>query len=118
MSTVSLQGLIKEDERVRRAIKRLKHTSLDIDSLWSELSSMHATRGVRALSTKKVLGSSVSVLVDAKLTDSSFRSRAVEIKIKVLKEVLDRDSILKDLRKYILTAFSKRMKKSYSPITV
>ena len=112
-----LKDLIKSDPRVQRALKRLKHSELDVEALKKEMMSMHATRDIRMLSTKKVLQSSVTNLIDAKLTDSSGRSRATEIKVKALIEILDRDKILNSLRKYILAAYGPKMKNSFKTIT-
>lgn len=102
---------------MRRSLRRLKATELDLRSLQSELSTMHAARATRALRTKQVLGGSANVLIDATILDMTYRSRCTEIRMQVLAEKLDRDEVLTNLRKYILTQYAKRLKVNFKTIT-
>lgn len=106
---MSVAKLIKADERVLASLRRLKKTNLDLQMLQREMMTMHSARGSRALKTKKVLGSSAAVLVDATTLDMTYRSRCTEIRASVLSEKLERDEVLTALRKYIMTKFNKAL---------
>lgn len=114
---MSLKNDIKQDERVRRSLRRLKSTQLDLDALQTELMTMHSSRATRALRSSKLLSSSTRILVDATALDMGYRSRAVEIQVIVLSEMLARDEILSALRKYILSRFVEQLKTSFKTVT-
>lgn len=117
LKVVTLNEHILGHKRVRRALSRLKNSELDLDALRKECMLMHSQRAVRALRTDKLLTHSARILIDATTKDMTFRSRATEIKMKVLYEMLLRDEILSGLRKYILAQFGTILKKKFRTIT-
>lgn len=107
----SLSDIIKSDSRVERGMKVLRVTELDLDSIIQELLSLHSSRKMRALSRKKLLESSSVVLIDTTIQEAAFRSRAVDIKIKVLIEMMKKEEVYSTLRKYILSKYKNRLSK-------
>lgn len=115
---MTLLELIKEDPRVVRGLKSLKQSELDLDGLTKELMGLHSSRSLRALSRKKILASSATILIDSTLQEAAFRSRAVEIQANVLYQSMKKDEIFTTLRKYILSRYKKSLeKKGFKSLT-
>lgn len=112
-----LTQLIRDDDRVSKALRRLKKGELDLNALQSEIMGMHSSRPSRSLRPKRMLQGSATSLVESTTTDMTFRSRCTEIRMLVLTEKLERDGQMRALRKYILTRYADQLRKKYRTVT-
>lgn len=109
---MSLKAEIKKDQvyvSAKKSLDNLKN-SIEPKEILNELFAMQASRGVSALSPKKILQSSLHVMLNASTQEIAVRSRATTIKMQALRALLSLDQIIDPLRKYILVNYRQQMK--------
>lgn len=81
---------------------------LDLGAFRSEALSLHSSRTSRTLYGKKQY--SAQAVYDALLRDLSFRSRLVEIRVKVSVELSNLIEATKSIRRYLMTEFAEDLR--------
>ena len=84
--------------------------SLDTKATMNELFSLQASRGIAALSPRKILRSSLTVLLESTTQEVAIRSRVTTIKMSSLRTLLALENIIAPLRKYIISTYGHEMK--------
>ena len=86
--SLSPKGKIRADKRVKNLLDDVRggNLSVDFESLLNELERLHKSRRVRNLDLKEIVGG--KALEESLLQNQAYRSRAVEIKMLVLRRRL------------------------------
>lgn len=105
-------SIIRSDKTYKRSKKRLELIMQDIDTkaLVNEIYSLHVTRGVTALSGKKIVQDSMRILINSSVEEIAARSRCTSIKLSVLQALIDIEELHSHLSKYILSKYASHMK--------
>jgi hypothetical protein len=108
-----LISIVREDKQYIRSKKQLERIMADIDTklLMRELFGLHSSRGITALSSKKIVQDAVRVLIDSNVDEISVRSRATTINMSCLQALLEIEEIYSYLSKYLLSQYAGVMKK-------
>lgn len=112
VTKTSLRDSIREDRTYKSAKKALDtiRQEFNNEEILNELFSLQASRGVSALSPKKILESSLKVLLNSSTQEMAVRSRVTTIKMTALRSILQLDQVIEPLRNYILINFHSQMK--------
>lgn len=96
-----LKIALKEDNVFRRSMKKFEDIDKDVDKWLDEIQSLHVRRGVRALSTGRLLESAQVIAIDTDIDEMAISSRVTEIKARALRQILTIDETLERLKKYV-----------------
>ena len=117
---VELISVIREDKTYKRSKKQLERIMADVDVklLVQELFSLQTTRGVTALSSKKIIQDAMRILIDSSVSEIAVRSRCTTIKMQSLQALIEIEELHSHLTKYLLAKYAKQMKsEGHSTIT-
>lgn len=108
-----------QDELYNKTTKKVRDQirKFNTSELAREISSLHATRRIRSLESSDILASQQKQLIDATLQNQAFRSRAVEIKMQMLKISLTGHEHLSILINYMLATHKEELKSEAASIT-
>ncbi len=111
-SSDSSISVVREDKTYKRSKKRLEIIMQDIDikALINEIYSLHVTRGVTALSGRKIVQDSMRILINSSVEEIAARSRCTSIKLSVLQALIDIEELHSHLSKYILSKYAGQMR--------
>lgn len=114
---MSVEAVIKRDDRVARVLARCANADKDVDAWMDELMTLHASRGIRSLNTTALLSSAQHVSITTNLDNQTVRSRAVEIKMRALRQELFVSEQIDILRKYVLAKYSELLKEAHKTLS-
>lgn len=111
-SETSTVSAIREDKVYKRSKKRLEIIMQDVDvkALISEIYSLHVSRGVTALSGRKIVQDAMRILVNTAVDEISARSRCTTIKLSTLQAQIEIEELYSHLSKYLLSKYASNMK--------
>jgi|SRR3989337_1000697 len=104
LSVDKLKALLAKDSNYTRFKEVVKRYSLseDMDNLMSEIETLHRTRKCRKLHS---INPNPRDIVDATLEDSSFRSRAVEILMRMMRSQRAIEKAIDSVSGYLATEY-------------
>lgn len=111
-STVPVIDMIREDKTYKRAKKQFDRATANVDpeELSRELYSLQVSRGINALSSRKIITDKLRILIDARTVEIGTRSRCTTIRMMALEAKLQIDEITTHLTKYILSKYHKQLR--------
>lgn len=104
----SLQAALENDPIYLRVIRKLDGmmSVTDLEQLVEEIETQQATRGIRTLSVKKILSNQKRQMLEAELQNQGYRSRTIEIKMRVVRISFQFSETLGTLKKYISSNYA------------
>lgn len=116
MSKSELKDLLRDDRTYRRVAKQLLNADEKVEDWMREIMSLHSSRAIRALNTRTLLQSAQKITIDSNLENQAIRSRAVEIKMRCLQQLIVVEKYTKRLKKYIGAQYSDILFELYSSV--
>lgn len=114
---MNLSKTMKQDRSYKKLYNNVKDLDKDCEQWAESLMTLHASKGLRALSGSGLMQSSQKISINSNLENYSVRSSAVTIRMKAFKLQATIEDKVKNLSKLLLSRYADELKSEFKAIT-